>query len=132
MSRTKLEFWKWFFTRTTARNGPLSTSFTSSALSRSQCCFSKSASIFHASHCLGLSTKVCSKLPHTRSLGPPVSVSEGANVSIWLRLSNKLSRQPLLGSILRRMNSFSSESADAFTADKLDTGFVDARTKHVL
>ena len=63
----------------TARSGPLSTSFTSSALSRSQCCFSKSASIFHASHCLGLSTKVCSRLPQIEVFGPPVSVSAGAS-----------------------------------------------------
>src|SRR5581483_8246097 len=49
------EFWKCFFTRTMARSGPLSTSSTESALSKSQCCFSKSASMFQASHCFGLS-----------------------------------------------------------------------------
>ncbi len=100
--------------RITARSGPLSTSFTSSALSRSQCCFSKSASMFHASHCLGLSTKVCRRLPQTEFLGPPVSVSAAASDSIPLRLSNRLVMQPVCGSIFTRMNSFSRVSAEAF------------------
>ena len=63
MSCTKLDFWKWCFTRMTARSGVFSTSFTSSACIRSQCCLTKSASTFHASQRLGLSTKACSRLP---------------------------------------------------------------------
>lgn len=46
--------------------------------------------------------------------GPPVSVSAGARASVPLRLSNKLVMHPVVGSIFRRMNSFSSESGEAF------------------
>ena len=115
MSCVNVEFWKCFFTRITARSGLCSRSLTSSALSRSQCCFSKSASMFQASHCLGLSTKVCSRFPQIEFLGPPVSVSAGASASAPLRLSTRLVTHPDAVSSLRRTNSFSRESAADFT-----------------
>jgi len=47
----------------------------------------ESASIFQASHCFGLSRKVCRRFPQTDCLGPPASVSEAASASVLLRLS---------------------------------------------
>src|SRR5215469_13603110 len=87
--------------------------------------------MFHASHCLGLSTKVCSRFPQVEFFGPPVSVSAGASDSVPLRLSNRLVMQPDRGSIFRRMNSFSSESAEAFNAVRTGGATADARTKYV-
>jgi len=73
-------------------------SFTSSALSRLQYLSSKSASMFQASYCFGLSTKVCKRLPQGIFLGPPVSVSAVAIASCLVRLSYRLVIHPVCGS----------------------------------